>query len=86
MNQSVTVILNNALRKVTLYISRINNFVTPLSILLVCIILAITILITEYVLRYRYYNYWDWRKYAIIRVIKAVTGVLIFKFILIFLS
>ncbi len=86
MNQSVTVILNNILSKVTLCILKINNFITPLSILLVCIIFGITIFIFEYVFRYRYYNHWDWKKYAIIRVIKAVTGVLIFKFILNFLS
>lgn len=86
MNQSVTVILNNILSKVTLCILKINNFITPLSILLVCIILAITILITEYISRYRNYNYWDWKKYAVIRIVKAVTGILIFKFVLIFLS
>lgn len=86
MNNGVTFLINKILGKVAQYISKLNYFITPLSILLFCIIICIFIFITEYILRYNRYNYWDWKKYALLRFSKAVISVLLFKLILNYLS
>lgn len=69
-------------RKAGILISALDRFYTPLAVVVLAILGAALIFITSYLSRYRSWNYWMWRRRALMKAIYFASLLVIIKFIL----
>ena len=69
-------------RRIMNVIGQIADYYTPLSVIVISIVGGILIIISCYIGRYNFYDYWNWKSRAFRRVFLFILTLILIKLIL----
>ena len=69
-------------RRINNLFSWINSYYTPLSVIAISIVGGILIIVSCYITRYSFYNYWNWKQRAFKKIIFFIVTLVLIRILI----